>query len=79
MKANEIKTTDEQYFSVVEQAMSWFFKLHPEVDKAVAEMTLCEQNEYLCSNNELLVEFTIELLELLTYYVFYTVELPNPN
>ena len=79
MKANEIKTTDEQYFSVVEQAMSWFIKLHPEVDKAVAEMTLCEQNEYLCSSNELLVEFTIELLELLTYYVFYTVELPNPN
>ncbi len=79
MKANEIKTTDEQYFSVVEQAMSWFIKQHPEVDKAVAEMTLCEQNEYLCSNNELLVEFTIELLELLTYYVFYTVELPNPN
>jgi len=79
MKANKIKTTDEQYFSVVEQAIVSFIKLHPEVDKSVAEMTLREQHEYVISNNELLVEFTISLLRLLTYYVFNTVEFPNPN
>lgn len=79
MKANEIKTTHEQYLSVVEQTMSGFIKRYPEVEKAVAGMTMCEQHEYVLSNNELLVEFTIALLELLTYYVFNTVELPKPN
>lgn len=79
MKANEITTTDEQYFDVFEQTMASFIKLYPEVEKAVAEMTLCERHDYVLNNHALLLDFTLELLELLTYYAYYTVELPNPN